>query len=357
MSESISRKLLVTGGCGFIGSNFLNLFVKKYPEWLFVNVDKLTYAGNPLSTADLVRELNYCFERVDICDADAVGAVFRKHRPDWVIHFAAESHVDRSIHGPRDFLDTNVMGTLTLLEACRAAWEVFDGHLFHHVSTDEVYGSLGPEGLFRETTPYDPSSPYSASKAASDHLVRAYHRTYGLPVKVTNCSNNYGPYQFPEKLIPLMTLNAYEGKPLPVYGTGENIRDWLFVTDHCEAIMSVATRGAVGQTYNIGGNAERNNLDIVHIICDLVAELTGKSEDAVRRLITFVPDRPGHDFRYAMDTAKIEADLAWRPREDFESGMRKTVSWYLENREWVEKIRTGEYMRWLETNYEERKPS
>jgi dTDP-glucose 4,6-dehydratase len=335
-------KIMVTGGCGFIGSNFLNLFVRRYPDSDFVNVDKLTYAGNPFSTEALADAANYSFEHVDICDEAAMDAVFAKHDPSWVIHFAAESHVDRSIHGPRDFLSTNVMGTLNLLEACRAHWPSF------------VYGSLGAEGSFKETTPYDPSSPYSASKASSDHLVRSYHRTYGLPVKVTNCSNNYGPYQFPEKLIPLMTLNAIDGKPLPVYGKGDNVRDWLFVEDHCEAIWQVAEKGALGDTYNIGGRAERANLDIVRLICEQVAKLVGKAPDELLSLITFVKDRPGHDFRYAMDTTRIETELGWRPREDFESGMTKTVRWYTENTAWVEKVRTGEYKKWLETNYGQR---
>ena len=257
----------------------------------------------------------------------------------------------RSAAGPREFFLSNVIGTVNLLEACRHLWKTADGHVFHHVSTDEVYGSLGAEGAFTETTPYDPSSPYSASKAASDHAVRAYHRTYGLPVVVTNCSNNYGPRQFPEKLVPLMILNALEGKPLPVYGRGANVRDWLYVEDHCDAILAAATRGAPGSTYNIGGSCELANLDVVHAICDAVAEGTGKDPAALRRLVTFVADRPGHDFRYAMDTAKIRAELGWEPRETFATGMKRTVRWYLDNPAWVDGVRTGEYRKWMETNY------
>ncbi|MDJ0765743.1 MAG: dTDP-glucose 4,6-dehydratase [Myxococcota bacterium] len=348
------KRILVTGGSGFIGSNFLNLAVGRFPKWTFINVDKLTYAGNPLSTQSLNAATNYSFERVDICDETAVREVFLKFDPHWVIHFAAESHVDRSIFGPRDFLETNVMGTLTLLEACRGQWSSFDDRLFYHVSTDEVYGSLGAEGLFHETTAYDPSSPYSASKAASDHLVRAYYRTYGLPVKISNCSNNYGPYQFPEKLIPLMILNALEGRPLPVYGTGENVRDWLYVEDHCEAILMVADKGKIGQTYNIGGRAEKKNIDVVTAVCDAVAKATKRDPGDIRSLITFVKDRPGHDFRYAIDSSKVEKELGWRPRVTFASGIAETVDWYLNHRDWVDGIRTGEYKKWIEVNYGQR---
>jgi dTDP-glucose 4,6-dehydratase len=344
-------KVIVTGGCGFIGANFLVRFVPRLPEWTFVNVDKLTYAGNPQSLAELAGAPNYRFVRADICDAERVRALFAEERPDWVIHFAAESHVDRSIHGPTAFFHTNVLGTVTLLEACRELWKSHDGHLFHHVSTDEVYGSLGETGAFAETTPYDPSSPYSASKAASDHAVRAYHRTFGLPVKVTNCSNNYGPRQFPEKLIPLMILNAAEGRPLPVYGRGANVRDWLYVDDHCDAILAVATRGEVGATYNVGGGCELANLDVVHAICDAVAAETGGDAAALRGLVTFVADRPGHDFRYAMDASRLRGELGWSPRETFASGLRKTVRWYLENPAWIAGIRTGEYRSWIDTNY------
>jgi len=344
--------ILVTGGCGFIGANFLTMLVPRRPDWLFVNVDKLTYAGNPLSLESIRGAPNYGFERVDICDEEAVRHVFSAHDPDWVIHFAAESHVDRSIHGPVDFIRTNVVGTLTLLEACRGLWNGrFEGRLFHHVSTDEVYGSLGPEGRFTEATAYDPSSPYSASKAGSDHLVRAYHRTYGLPVKITNSSNNYGPYQFPEKLVPLMILNALEGQPMPVYGEGRNVRDWLYVEDHCDAILDVIERGSVGGTYNIGGGCERTNIDVVRAICAAVGRAAGRDPAAIESLVAFVPDRPGHDFRYAIDATKLSTELGWRPRESFETGLEKTVRWYMDNPRWVESVRTGEYRRWIETHY------
>lgn len=350
-------RILVTGGAGFIGSNFLNLMVPRHPEHHFINLDKLTYAANLASLEAICDAPNYTFVQADIADARQVDQVFEAHDPEWVFHFAAESHVDRSILGPAAFVQTNVIGTFVLLEACRARWQGRVGRLFHHVSTDEVYGSLGDTGAFTEETRYDPSSPYSASKAASDHFARAYHRTYGLPVKVTNCSNNYGPRQFPEKLIPLMILNALEGKPLPVYGQGTNVRDWLYVEDHCEAIWLVATRGRVGETYHIGGGTEKRNLDVVHTICQLVAEETGRDPDSLRALITYVADRPGHDFRYAMDTTKIRRELGWEPRESFETGLRKTVRWYLNHRAWVEQVRSGEYARWLERNYAQREIS
>jgi dTDP-glucose 4,6-dehydratase len=347
--------ILVTGGAGFIGANFLDLLVPRHPEHRFVNVDKLTYAANPKSLAAIEGRDNYRFERVDVADADAVEALFARHAPDVVVHFAAESHVDRSILGPGEFVRTNVEGTFVLLEACRRHWNGdFDGKLFHHVSTDEVYGSLGATGLFTEQTRYDPSSPYSASKAASDHLVRAWGRTYGLPFKITNCSNNYGPYQFPEKLIPLMILNAVEGKALPIYGKGDNVRDWLFVTDHCEAIWTVIQHGAVGETYNIGGHNEMTNVDVVDRICQLVAEETGRDPEALLGLKKFVKDRAGHDLRYAIDASKIERELGWTPKETFETGLRKTVRWYLENDAWVGEVRSGSYREWIETNYGER---
>lgn len=352
--QSGKRTVLVTGGCGFIGSNFLNLFVPQYAEWKFVNVDALTYAANPSNIEFIANSPNYFFETVDIRNPQDLEKIFLAHTPDWVIHFAAESHVDRSIFGPLHFFETNVMGTVNLLEACRQHWRDFNGHLFHHVSTDEVYGSLATEGAFSETTAYAPSSPYSASKAASDHIVRAYHRTYGLPVIITNCSNNYGPYQFPEKLIPLMIMNAIDGKQLPIYGRGENIRDWLYVTDHCEGIMAAATNGRVGETYNIGGGAELANIEVVQTICRLVAEHTDKKADEILRLIKFVSDRPGHDFRYAIDSTKIRQELSWQPKEDFESGIRKTVAWYLNNALWINNIRSGEYKNWIVQNYEKR---
>lgn len=346
-------KIIVTGGAGFIGANFLNLFVPRRPDDIFVNVDALTYAANLGSIPTAAAQPNYRFECVDIRDRAAVDALMAAVEPDLVVHFAAESHVDRSIHSPQAFIETNVMGTFNLLEAFRGLPDV-GRRRFHHVSTDEVYGSLGADGAFVETTAYDPSSPYSASKAASDHLVRAYHRTYGIPITITNCSNNYGPYQFPEKLIPLMILNALERKPLPVYGRGDNVRDWLYVTDHCEAIWHVIERGRVGETYNVGGRSERRNLDVVHAVCDLVAEATGASAAVVRDLVTFVPDRPGHDQRYAIDPSKVERECGFVPAESFESGLTKTVRFYLENAAWVQAVRTGEYRAWLDRHYEGR---
>ena len=345
--------VLVTGGAGFIGANFLNLLVQRHPEHRFINLDKLTYAANLASLESIADAPNYALETVDIVDAGEVRRVFAEHRPTIVVHFAAESHVDRSIDGPRAFVEANVVGTFNLLEAAREAWTDGQG-LFHHVSTDEVYGSLGDTGMFTESTRYDPSSPYSASKAASDHFVRAYHRTFGLPVKITNCSNNYGPLQFPEKLIPLMIMNAMARKPLPVYGQGLNVRDWLFVTDHCEAIWAVVQRGKVGETYNIGGNNEVRNIDVVETICRVLAEETGVAEGELTKLITFVKDRPGHDLRYAIDATKIQTELGWSPKETFETGLRKTVRWYLDNQAWVDRVQTGEYRNWIEKNYDRR---
>lgn len=342
--------IIVTGGAGFIGANFLNWVVPQRPDDSFVNVDALTYAANLSSVEQTALRPNYRFERVDIRDRAAVEVLFQQVQPDLVVHFAAESHVDRSIHAPQAFIETNVMGTFNLLEAFRRLPGV-ERRLFHHVSTDEVYGSLGGDGAFVETSPYDPSSPYSASKAASDHLVRAYHRTYGVPVKVTNCSNNYGPYQFPEKLIPLMILNAVDRKPLPVYGRGDNVRDWLYVEDHCVAIWRVIEHGRVGETYNIGGRSERRNLDVVHGICDAVAAETGASSSDLRELVTFVPDRPGHDHRYAIDPSKVERECGFVPSETFETGLRKTVRFYLNNEQWVRSVRTGEYRAWMDRHY------
>jgi len=346
-------RIMVTGGAGFIGANFLNLLVPRHEEHHFINADKLTYAANLTSLAGIADKPNYTFVKLDIADADAVAEAFEAHTPDVIVHFAAESHVDRSIEGPRAFIESNIVGTFNLLEEARKRWGSGNG-LFHHVSTDEVYGSLGDTGMFVEDTRYDPSSPYSASKAASDHIVRAYHRTFGLPVKITNCSNNYGPLQFPEKLIPVMTLNAAEGKPLPVYGEGLNVRDWLYVTDHCEAIWRVVNDGKVGDTYNIGGNNEVRNIDVVKIICKLVAERQGKDVAELESLITYVKDRPGHDLRYAIDATKIETELGWKPTETFETGFRKTVHWYLDNAEWIDQVRSGEYRNWIEKNYTNR---
>jgi dTDP-glucose 4,6-dehydratase len=346
------QNLLVTGGCGFIGANFIrHLLTATDFDGQIVNVDALTYAGNPESLADLAAAHGgrYHFVKGDICDRPAMAAVFDQYRIDAVCHFAAESHVDRSIVGPDAFIRTNILGTFTLLEICRARPDAIER--FHHVSTDEVYGSLGETGYFKETTAYDPSSPYSASKAGSDHLVKAYHRTYGLPVTLSNCSNNYGPYQFPEKLIPLMILNALEGKSLPVYGDGKNVRDWLFVTDHCTAIWRVMQAGNLGETYNVGGRCELPNLRVVEEICDHLDARLPPEGGPRRELITFVTDRPGHDRRYAIDCSKIETELGWRPRESFASGIDKTIKWYLDNQEWVDRVRSGAYREWIKKHY------
>ena len=347
----MNKTILVTGGAGFIGSALVRHLIAETGHKV-VNLDCLTYAGNLDSVAMVADDPRYAFEQVDIRDAQGVRGVFECHRPDGVIHLAAESHVDRSIDGPRVFIETNVLGTYTLLEEARRYWSTLQDEAraafrFHHVSTDEVYGSLGEQGLFTEETPYQPNSPYSASKAASDHLVRAWHHTYGLPVVTTNCSNNYGPYHFPEKLIPLMILNALEGRPLPVYGDGRQVRDWLFVEDHARALARVFEQGLPGQEYNIGGHNERRNLEVVHTLCELLESLAPERRPAgVARyadLITFVQDRPGHDLRYAIDAGKIERELGWVPRESFESGMRKTVQWYLDNETWWRRVRDGSY--------------
>lgn len=328
-------KILVTGGCGFIGSAVVRHALEEGHQ--VINVDKLTYAANPANLPGAEQNPDYAFAEVDICDREAVDAVFQAHKPDLVMHLAAESHVDRSIDGPGDFIRTNLIGTFTMLEAARAYRAGGAEIRFHHISTDEVFGSLGDEGKFVETTPYDPRSPYSASKAGSDHLVRAWGETYGLPVVVTNCSNNYGPYHFPEKLIPLMILNALAGKPLPVYGKGENVRDWLYVEDHAKALLLVATKGRIGDTYNIGGDAEAQNIDIVRRICAILDELRPAAEPH-ENLITYVTDRPGHDFRYAIDATKIQTELGWRPSVNLEEGLRQTVEWYLENEAWWQDI-------------------
>jgi dTDP-glucose 4,6-dehydratase len=345
-------RILVTGGAGFIGSNFLLESVPLRSDCHFINVDALTYAANLKNLEGISGAPNYEFHRLDLRDAQATREVVARTRPDLVVHFAAESHVDRSILGPAAFIESNILGTFNLLEAVRA--EAGRRVLFHHVSTDEVYGSLGATGHFLETTPYDPSSPYSASKAASDHLVRAYHRTYGLPVRITNCSNNYGPYQFPEKLIPLMIRNALARKALPVYGKGENVRDWLYVGDHGSAIWAVIERGKDGETYNVGGNNESTNIALVKTLLKLIAEQTGAPEKELLELITFVKDRPGHDLRYAIDATKIRNECGWRPAETVETGLAKTVAWYLANQAWIESVTSGEYKRWVETNYAER---
>ncbi len=346
--------MLITGGSGFIGSNFIRyLLTKSGFTGRVINVDKLTYAGNPESLEDVKADFpdRYLFEKADICDAGDMDRIFATHDVDAVCHFAAESHVDRSISSPEVFIDTNVKGTFTLLECARKQLSKIT--LFHHVSTDEVYGTLGKTGYFTEKTAYKPNSPYSASKAASDHLVRAYHETYGLPVTISNCSNNYGPFQFPEKLIPLMVLNALEGKPLPIYGDGANVRDWLYVEDHCSAIWCIMTKGSRGATYNVGGECEMENRDIVERICTLIDDTGHKSPggNASRDLITFVKDRPGHDFRYAIDCTKIKTELGWAPQESFDTGIKKSVAWYLDNLEWVERIKSGAYLDWIKTHY------
>lgn len=355
----VNMKLLVTGGAGFIGSNFVRHAMTVYPKWEIVNLDALTYAGNPANydNFNIDPPERYTFVHGNICDIDLLDRLFSEHRFDAVVHFAAESHVDRSILGPEAFLETNVIGTFRLLETARKYWNTRnkpDHFRFVHVSTDEVYGSLGPEGFFVEDTPYDPSSPYSASKAASDHFVRAYHRTYGLPTIITNCSNNYGPFQFPEKLIPLMIINIVENQWLPVYGDGKNVRDWLYVIDHCEALITVLEKGAPGQTYNIGGGAEKKNIDIVHLLCDLIDEKLGRGKQESRKLIRFVTDRPGHDRRYAIDAAKIRTQLGWQPGYRFEDGLKATIDWYCDNMTWVNSIKTGEYLNWIDKNYTKR---
>jgi dTDP-glucose 4,6-dehydratase len=349
--------ILITGGAGFIGSNFILQWLANESSSV-INLDKLTYAGNPANLASVTSDRRYKFVQGDICDRQILADMLLANRPRAIVHFAAESHVDRSIHGPDDFVRTNVNGTFSLLEEARAYWSALSGDeksafRFLHVSTDEVYGSLAAtDPAFSETTRYAPNSPYSASKAASDHLVRAYHHTYGLPVLTTNCSNNYGPFQFPEKLIPLVILHALNGKPIPVYGDGMNVRDWLYVADHCEAIRTVLKRGRPGETYNIGGSNEIKNLDVVNTICLVLDEL--RANDPVvphKNLITFVKDRPGHDRRYAMDATKIESELGWRPKETFESGMRKTIEWYLDNQAWIESVTSGAYRQWMATQY------
>ena len=346
-------KILVTGGAGFIGSAVIRHIISNTDDSV-VNVDKLTYAGNLESLLSVSDSPRYAFEKVDICDRPTLDEVLQRHQPDAIMHLAAESHVDRSIDGPAAFMETNIIGTYTLLEAARQYWNSLDDTAqqtfrFHHISTDEVYGDLeGPEDLFTETTPYAPSSPYSASKASSDHLVRAWLRTYGFPTLITNCSNNYGPYHFPEKLIPLMILNALDGKPLPVYGQGTQVRDWLYVEDHARALYKVATEGKVGETYNIGGHNEKQNIEVVHTLCDLLEDLVPEKPKGIsqyRDLITHVQDRPGHDLRYAIDAGKIQRELGWTPEETFETGIRKTVQWYLENSEWCQRVQDGSYRR------------
>jgi dTDP-glucose 4,6-dehydratase len=356
------KTLFVTGGAGFIGSALIRLLIAE-SDWRIVNIDKLTYAGNLESLADLADlgdAERHVFSRTDICDRATLDELFIDYRPAGVIHLAAESHVDRSIHGPGDFIETNIKGTYTLLEAARAYWSTLEpqaraGFRFHHVSTDEVFGSLGDSGLFVETSPYQPNSPYSASKAASDHLVRAWHHTYGLPTVMTNCSNNYGPCQFPEKLIPLMIHNAVSDKPLPIYGKGDNVRDWLYVDDHARALRLVFERGQIGETYNIGGHNEKTNLEVVDTLCALLDELKPRRDGRrYHEQKISVADRPGHDKRYAIDAGKIQRELGWTPLETFETGMRKTVKWYLDNPVWVAHVVSGEYRQWMDRNYGDR---
>ena len=339
----------VTGGCGFIGANFIQYLLNKTKPNSVVNLDKLTYAGNQKNLADFEQDPRYIFVHGDICDAELVSKLFTEYQPNYIVNFAAESHVDRSIDGPAEFIQTNIVGTSVLLQEALKYYSTLKGggserFRFHHVSTDEVFGSLSESGFFTEETPYDPSSPYSASKASSDHLIRAWHRTFDLPVLISNCSNNYGPYQFPEKLIPLMILNCLEEKPLPVYGTGENIRDWLYVEDHCDAIYTILQKGTIGETYNVGGNNEIKNIQIVEEICDVLNDIhpagSGKS---YHELITFVKDRPGHDFRYAIDASKLKKEIGWEPKESFNTGIQKTIEWYLKNEEWWRIIQENTY--------------
>lgn len=350
------KNILVTGGAGFIGSHLVRLLVNKYPEYRIVNLDKLTYAGNLANLKDVEHMPNYVFVKADICDFPAMQDIFAKYEIDGVIHLAAESHVDRSIKDPFAFAQTNVMGTLSLLQAAKLAWEgKFEDKLFYHVSTDEVYGSLQPDGgFFTENTKYDPHSPYSASKASSDHFVRAFHDTYGLPVKISNCSNNYGTYQFPEKLIPLFINNIRHNNPLPVYGKGENVRDWLFVEDHARAIDLIFHEGKVGETYNIGGFNEWKNIDLIKVMIRVTDRLLGRPEGSSEKLITYVTDRAGHDLRYAIDSTKLHQELGWEPSLQFEEGIERTVKWYLENQEWLDNVTSGDYQKYYEKMYEDR---
>lgn len=352
------NNIIVTGGAGFIGSNFIRfLFEKTDFKGRIINIDLLTYAGNLKNLEDIEQKISknrYVFKKTDICNFDDVEDIFKSFDIDTVVHFAAESHVDRSIVGPKAFIITNIIGTFTLLEVCMKYWADRKDVLFHHVSTDEVFGSLGKEGYFIESTPYDPKSPYSASKASSDHLVRAINHTYNLPVTISNCSNNYGPYQFPEKLIPLMILNILEEKPLPVYGDGSNVRDWLYVEDHASAIWKILNDGKTGETYNIGGDSEYKNIEIVNMLCDKISDKNNKNKDHYKKLITYVKDRLGHDKRYAIDCRKIKTELGWRREMDFDKGLNFTIDWYINNMEWVNGIKSGEYREWIDKYYKER---
>ena len=349
----MNKTLIITGGAGFIGSHAVRLFVNRYPNYRIVNLDKLTYAGNLENLMDIDVKDNYVFEKADITDAVLMKEVFEKYRPDGVIHLAAESHVDRSISSPMEFIMTNIVGTVNLLNAARSLWDGnYDGKRFYHVSTDEVYGSLGAEVYFVEATPYDPRSPYSASKASSDHLVRAYFHTYGMPVVLSNCSNNYGPNHFPEKLIPLAINNIKNNKPVPIYGKGENVRDWLYVLDHARAIDVIFHNGKNGETYNIGGNNEWTNIDLIRLLCQIMDKKMGRCEGASAKLITFVKDRAGHDLRYAIDSSKLQNELGWKPSLQFEEGLEKTVDWYLANEKWLQGVISGEYEKYYQKQYE-----
>ncbi len=352
---TMERNILITGGAGFIGSHVVRLFVENYPEWHIYNLDKLTYAGNLENIKDIERKPNYTFIKGDICDADFVSNIFAQYHIDSIIHLAAESHVDRSIANPMEFIFTNIVGTTTLLNAARQAWkDNFDKKLFYHISTDEVYGSLNTDGYFTEETPYDPRSPYSASKASSDHIVRAYFHTYGLPVIISNCSNNYGPNQFPEKLIPLIIHNIKENKSLPVYGKGENVRDWLYVKDHARAIELIFNKGNIGRTYNIGGENEWQNIKLVRKLCEIMDQKLHRPAGTSERLITFVKDRAGHDLRYAIDCSKLKNELGWKQQVDFETGLQLTVDWYLQNTDWLNHVITGEYETYYQKQYFQR---
>ena len=353
--QNFSKTIMITGGAGFIGSHLVRLMVNKYPDYQIVNLDALTYAGNLANLTDLEDKANYTFVKGDIRDADFLASQFEKYNFDGVIHLAAESHVDRSISNPMEFITTNIVGTVSLLNACKHYWkDNFDGKLFYHVSTDEVYGSLGDEGLFTETTSYDPRSPYSASKASSDHLVRAYNHTYGLPIKISNCSNNYGSYQFPEKLLPLFINNIKHNKPLPVYGDGTNVRDWLWVEDHAAAIDLIYHKGTQGETYNIGGHNEWKNIDLIHKMCEIMDQKLGREAGTSAKLITYVKDRAGHDARYAIDASKIQKELDFVPSIKFEQGLEKTIDWYLANEEWMENVTSGAYEKYYEKQYVKR---
>lgn len=351
----MKKQILITGGAGFIGSHLVRLFVNKYPNYTIYNLDKLTYAGNLENLKDLEGAKNYTFIKGDICDSELLEKIFKEKEITDIIHLAAESHVDRSILNPIEFVQTNVLGTVSLLNVAKDHWkDNFSDHLFYHVSTDEVYGTLAEGEYFTETTAYDPRSPYSASKASSDQFVRAYGNTYGMPFIVSNCSNNYGPYQFPEKLLPLFIANIQDSKALPVYGKGENVRDWLWVEDHCKAIDLIFHTGQQGETYNIGGNNEWKNIDLIHLLCSLMDKKLGKSAGTTEKLITYVTDRPGHDHRYAIDASKIAKELGWQPSLTFEEGLEKTINWYLENTQWTERVRSGEYRKYYEQQYGER---